>query len=137
MSKKETPLTIAYWKKVKGTLIEEYPIVKQEKNCGRRWLDGLIIRNELFTKLAPYSENNINLEGLDIISIQTQFGRIGMYHLGQAFFSMKLLELKKPKSIKSVAICTKTDFYMEKIIKDIPNLYIQVINPETLDFKII
>ena len=39
---------------------------------------------------------DINLEGKDLISIQTQIGRIGMYHLGQAFFTMKLLELKNP-----------------------------------------
>ena len=31
MSKNETPLTLAYWKKVKGTLIEEYPIVKKKQ----------------------------------------------------------------------------------------------------------
>ena len=46
MSKHETPLTLAYWKKVKGTLIEEYPIVKRSKDCSRRWIDGLIIKNE-------------------------------------------------------------------------------------------
>ena len=33
MSKNETPLTLAYWKKVKGTLIEEYPIVKKVRNA--------------------------------------------------------------------------------------------------------
>ena len=54
-----------------------------------------------------------------------------MYHLGQAFFTMKLLELKNPKSIESIALCTKTDVFMEKIIEDIPNLRIQVINPDT------
>ena len=49
-----------------------------------------------------------------------------MYHLGQAFFTMKLLELKKPNSIESIALCTKSDSYMEKIIEDIPNLKIIV-----------
>ena len=50
-----------------------------------------------------------------------------MYHLGQAFFTMKLLELKNPKSIESIALCTKTDSFMEKIIEDISNLNIVVI----------
>ena len=31
MSEHETPLTLAYWKIVKGTLIEEYPIVRKDK----------------------------------------------------------------------------------------------------------
>tara|TARA_Y100001970_G_scaffold250457_1_gene322216 strand:+ start:465 stop:872 length:408 start_codon:yes stop_codon:yes gene_type:complete len=135
MSKHETPLTLAYWKKVKGTLIEEYPIVRKSKDCSPRWIDGLIIKGGEFKQLTSYDENDIDLEGKDLISIQTQKGRIGMYHLGQAFFTMKLLELKKPKSIESIAICTKTDSYMEKIIEDIPNLTIQVINPDTLEFE--
>ena len=135
MSKHETPLTIAYWKKVGGTLIEEYPVVKQSKYNSRRFIDGVIIKNGEFKKLDSYNHNDIDLEGENLICIQTQKGRIGMYHLGQAFFSMKLLELKKPKSIESIAICTKDDSYMQKIIKDIPNLSIQVINPNTLELE--
>jgi len=65
MSKHETPLTLAYWKKVKGTLIEEYPIVKRSKDCSRRWIDGLIIKNEEFKQLTSYKDNDINLEGKD------------------------------------------------------------------------
>ena len=136
MSKHETPLTLAYWEKVKGTLIEEYPIVRRSKECSPRWIDGLIIKDNKFEKLIAYEDNGIDLEGKDLISIQTQKGRIGMYHLGQAFFTMKLLELKNPKNIQSIAICTKSDSYMEKIIQDIPNLHIVVINPETFEFKL-
>lgn len=118
-------------KNIKGTLIEEYPIVRKDKNCSPRWIDGLIIKGGEFKRLTKYDDNNIDLEGKDIISIQTQKGRIGMYHLGQAFFTMKLLELKNPKSIESIALCTETDEMMEKIIENIPNLRIQVINPDT------
>lgn len=135
MSKHETPLTLAYWKKVKGTLIEEYPIVKKSKECSARWIDGLIIKNGEFKQLKSHSDNNLNLEGKDLISIQTQIGRVGMYHLGQGFFTMKLLELLNPKSIESIVICNKTDSYMEKVIEDIPNLRIQVINPDTLEIE--
>ena len=49
---------------------------------------------EILDILKRLEDNGIDLEGKDLISIQTQKGRIGMYHLGQAFFTMKLLELK-------------------------------------------
>ena len=71
MSKNETPLTLAYWKKVKGTLIEEYPIVKKSKDCSSRWIDGLIIKNGDFKRLKSHSDNGLSLEGKDLISIQT------------------------------------------------------------------
>ena len=132
MSKHETPLTLAYWKNVKGTLIEEYPMVRKNKDLSMtRKIDGLIIKGGEFKKINKSDVKNVDIEGKDLIAIQTKNDRVGMYLLGQAFFSMKLLELKNPKSIESIALCTKTDAFMEKIIEDIPNLRIQVINPET------
>jgi hypothetical protein len=132
MSKRETPLTLAYWEHIKGTLIEEYPIVNKGKDCSPRWIDALIIKDGDYKKL-PERTDLIDLSGLDVICVQTKSRRVGMYLLGQAFFSMKLLEMKNPKSILSIALCTQTDSYMEKIIEDIPNLKIQVINPDTLE----
>jgi len=133
MSKRETPLTLAYWEHIKGTLIEEYPIVGKGKDCSPRWIDALIIKGGEHKKLPAYENNSIDLSGLDLICVQTKNRRVGMHLLGQAFFSMKLLEMKNPKSILSIALCTQTDSYMEKIIEDIPNLKIQVINPDTLE----
>ena len=132
MSKHETPLTLAYWEHIKGTLLEEYPVVVRGKDCSPRWIDAIIIKGGEHKRLPPY-KGDIDLRGLDLICVQTKKSRVGMYLLGQAFFSMKLLELKKPNSIVSIALCTKTDSYMEKIIEDIPNLKIQVINPDTLE----
>ena len=43
---------MAYWQKVKGTLIEEYPIVKKSKECSPRWIDGLIIKNGDFKQFG-------------------------------------------------------------------------------------
>ena len=133
MSKHETPLTLAYWERVKGTLIEEYPIVRKSKDCSPRWLDALIIKGGDHKRLPAYESSSIDLRGLDLICVQTKKRRVGMYLLGQAFFSMKLLEMKKPRSVVSIALCTQTDSYMEKVIEDIPNLKIQVINPDTLE----
>jgi hypothetical protein len=41
MSKLETPLTRKYWKRMGGTLIEEFPVVKRSKTAAPRWIDGV------------------------------------------------------------------------------------------------
>ena len=133
MSKNETPLTLAYWEKVGGTLIEEYPIVLKGNGCSPRWVDGLIIKNGEKKRLKPYDRNSIALAGLDLICIQTKNKAIGMHLLGQAFFSMKVLEMSNPKSLLSIALCTKTDSFLETLIEPISNLKIQVIDPDTLE----
>jgi hypothetical protein len=48
MSKHETPMTRWYWQQVGGTLIEEFVAVEGTSKCGRRALDGVIIRNGEF-----------------------------------------------------------------------------------------
>ena len=133
MSKHETPLTLAYWEKVGGTLIEEYPIVLKGDGCSRRLVDGLIIRGGERKRLKPYDRNSIDLTGLDLICVQTKKSKVKMHLLGQAFFSMKALELSSPKSVMSVALCTGTDSFLERLVEPIPNLMIQVINPDTLE----
>ncbi|MCH8905110.1 MAG: hypothetical protein IIA45_14485 [Bacteroidetes bacterium] len=84
MSKNETPITRAYWKQVKGTLIEEFPVVKRGPNNSGRWIDAVIIINEEF-KIAKTSE--VDIQGKDIICVQTKSSRLNMYLMGQAYYS--------------------------------------------------
>ena len=76
MSKRETPLTRRYWKSVGGTLVEEFPAVRSSKTNGRRLMDGVIILNEE-TRIAK--ANEVEIEGKDIIVVQTKANRLGMY----------------------------------------------------------
>ncbi len=46
MSKNETPLIHAYWKKVGGTLIEEFPAVKGTNTNGPRRIDAIFIPSD-------------------------------------------------------------------------------------------
>ena len=112
MSKRETPLTRKYWKSVGGTLIEEFPAVRSSKTNGRRLMDGVIILNEE-TRIAK--ANDVEIEGKDIIVVQTKANRLGMYLMGQALFSKELMLKFKPKSIKTVAICVKDDLVMRAL----------------------
>ncbi len=127
MSKLETPLTRAYWKKVGGTLIEEFYAVHSSStsNHGKRVLDGVIIRGGE-NRIARASE--VSLEGKDIIVVQTKAGRLGMYLMGQAFFSAELMKKFKPASILSVALCLKDDSVLRPIFESYPNMKVEIIS---------
>lgn len=115
MSKHETWRTRKYWNEVGGLLIEEFVAVKGTKEQGRRLMDGIIVLGE---KKAIHPENYFNIEGRDLIIIQTKATRIGMSLLGQAFLSKFLIEKHKPRSIKSVAICGKNDAVMKILARE-------------------
>jgi hypothetical protein len=88
MSKHETPMTRWYWQQVGGTLVEEFVAVEGTSQCGRRVLDGPVVLEGDF-RIAPQSE--VSLAGRDVIVIQTKASRLGMYLMGQAFFSAQLI----------------------------------------------
>jgi hypothetical protein len=112
MSKHETWRTRKYWQSVGGLLIEEFIAVKGSKEQGVRPVDGLIVLGEE-TKI--YEGNTYDIAGKDVIVIQTKKQRIGMYLLGQAYFSKLLIEKHNPKSVKSVAICGRNDKVMQEL----------------------
>ena len=115
MSKRETPLTRKYWQSIGGTLIEEFPAVTGGDSNSRRLLDGVVILGGE-NRIAKASE--VDIEGRDIVVIQTKVNRLGMYLMGQAFFSRELMKTFKPKSIKTVAICGKDDTVMRDLCKE-------------------
>ena len=115
MSKRETPLTRKYWQSIGGTLIEEFPAVTRGDSNSRRLLDGVVILGEE-NRIAKASE--VDIEEKDIVVIQTKVNRLGMYLMGQAFFSRELMKTFKPKSIKTVAICGKDDTVMRDLCKE-------------------
>jgi len=125
MSKLQTPLTHAYWKKVGGTLIEEFYAVRSSSTCGKRVLDGVIIHGGE-NRIARASE--VSLEGKDIIVVQTRAGRLNMYLMGQALFSAELMKKFKPASILSVALCLKDDSVLRPIFESYPNMKVEIIS---------
>ena len=114
MSKRETPLTRRYWQEIGGTLIEEFPAVRRGPNQGRRLLDGVVILDSPCL-IANYrkEKEKFKIENRDIVVIQTKAERLGMYLLGQALFSRHLMMPFRPRSIDTVAICTKGDAVLE------------------------
>lgn len=81
---------------------------------GRRLLDGLILPD------GPHeirSSGEVDVKGQDVVVVQTKANRLGMYLLGQAFFSARLIESFSPRSIRTVAICIKGDAVLEPIAR--------------------
>jgi len=116
MSKLETPLTRKYWQKIGGTLVEEFPIVSAGIQNGRRAIDGLIIKDG---EQEIRKTGDVNITDKDIILVQTKAKRLGMHLIGQAYISKLLIEkYYKPKSVTSVALCTKGDSVLEELIKE-------------------
>jgi hypothetical protein len=123
MSKYETPMTRWYWQQVGGTLVEEFVAVDGTSTCGRRVLDGVLIKDGEF-RTAQQSE--ISLEGKDIIVIQTKASRLGMYLMGQAFFSAQLIQRFNPRSVVSVALCGQDDSVLRPLFEQYPNMKVVV-----------
>lgn len=98
-------------------MIEEYLAIPEskDKTVGKRLIDGIIVLGEeksIHEKGAPF-----DYKGRELIAIQTKSTRLGMYLMGQAYFTREILKRFNPKSIKSVAICGKGDAEMEALCK--------------------
>ena len=115
MRQKESWRTRKFWSTTGGLLIEEFVAVKGSRTTGRRPIDGLIVLNE---ETAIHPDNFYDIDGKDVIAVQTKCDRIGMYLLGQAYFSKFLISKYNPRSIKSVAICGKYDDVIGQLAKD-------------------
>jgi hypothetical protein len=111
MSKHETWRTRKFWESIGGLLIEEFEVVKKSESSARRLIDGVIVLDE---ETRVHHSTKFDITGKDVVVVQTKANRLGMYLLGQALFSKKLIKKHNPKSIRTVAICGKGDEVMEK-----------------------
>lgn len=115
MSKRETPMTRWYWQQTGGTLVEEFLAVSNGPDRGKRLLDGLIILDGPFERRTAKS---VDLHGKDIVVVQAKAARLGMYLLGQAVFSARLMERFKPATVRSVALCVEGDSVLEPLARE-------------------
>lgn len=122
MTKHETPLVRAYWRRTRGTLIEEFPAVVGSATCGPRRLDGVILPNGEF-RIASWRD--VSLEGQEVIVVQAKRERLGMYLMGQAVFSAELIRRFGPRSVKSVILCTKDDSVLRPLLS--PFVHVEVV----------
>jgi hypothetical protein len=112
MSKHESWRTRKYWESAGGLLIEEFKVVERGEKNSIRLIDGVIVLGE---ENSTHNSTYFDISGRDIICIQTKKNRLGMYVMGQAFFSRELLRSHNPKTIKSVIVCGKEDSVLQEL----------------------
>jgi hypothetical protein len=98
VSLRETAMVEAYWRRVGGTLVEEYPLTEHRPNVGRRRADAVILLEGPKERLRP--QTPISLDGREVVVVQAKTGRLGMHLLGQAFFSKLLCEQRGAASVR-------------------------------------
>jgi len=130
MSKLETPMTRWYWKQVGGTLIEAFHVVRKSPTNARRLIDGVIIHGGE-TKIVKSPD--VDLSGKDVTVVQAKANRLGMYLMGQAFFSAALISKLNPRSIKSVALCKHDDSVMHELLEKHDGMEVVVCPPEVFE----
>jgi hypothetical protein len=116
-------MTLWYWRQVGGTLIEEFMVVRGSKDCGRRLLDGVIVKDGEH-RIARQSE--VTLEDRDVIVVQAKAERLGMPLMGQAFFSAQLIRAFNPRSVVSVALCNRDDSVSRPLFEQYPDMRVVV-----------
>lgn len=115
MSKLETPMTLWFWHQVGGLLIEEFVAVRRTASQGQRLIDAVIVLGEKKRRLKRGAE--FDLAGRDVIAVQSKNRRLGMTVAGQTLFSKELLKRFKPRSIRSVAVCTADDAVLRPLLE--------------------
>ena len=77
-------------------------------------------------RIAHWSE--VDIEGKDIIVIQTKANRLGMYLMGQAVFSKELMKQFNPRLIESVALCIKDDAVLRPMLERFPDVEVVIMD---------
>ena len=125
MSKRETPMTEAFWQEhARGAYIPEYCIVGRTADCGGRYVDALILPDEPHgrARFADYA----TLTDRNVIVVQTKASRMGMYLMGQALFSARLALACGAKSVRAILLCTAPDSVLLPLLKDFPEVEVWV-----------
>jgi hypothetical protein len=130
-------LTLAHWIALReGTLFEEFPIVKAQRGVQTaRVIDGLVILGTLphrvpRGKAGRNERAAANLDGKDVVVIQTKGTRLNPYVFGQALLSMDLIQQRwSPRSLRSVLICVKDDPELRPIATRYPDLEVRIERP--------
>jgi hypothetical protein len=122
-------MTRWYWRQVGGTLIEEFCAVRRSSTCGTRLIDGVIVKGWESRIARPSEVSSESLEGQDLIVVQTKATRLGMYLMGQAFFSAQLMQRFKPRSVESVALVAQDDSELRPIFEQYHGMHVVVCPP--------
>lgn len=137
MSEQETAILERYWRRIGGTLILEFPLVKRSPTSSPRRLDGLILpdreRRVVRSRSYMVEEGTTTgkvVEGADVLAVQVKPHRLDLPLLGQTFFAVRLLERLRPASVRGVALCSQDDRALREVFTAYPDMVAKVDEPD-------
>ena len=131
MSLHETPMIEKYWEKVGGTLVEEFYAVYRSETSSERRIDAVIIPDG--PKRRAF-QDDVSLDGKDIILVQAKARRLNMVVLGQAVFSSKLIKRNhNPASVRSIALVKENDTVLGPLLEEFPEVDVVVLPDKEFD----
>jgi hypothetical protein len=118
MHHNETPMTLEYWKRRGGLLIEEAQVVARSEYQQQRLVDALIYPNEPTRRARGDEVDWEQLVGAPLVVVQTKRSRLGTYLGGQGIFSRYLATLRFPdSSVESVVVCSADDSELRPLVE--------------------
>lgn len=110
---RENKLTMRYWESVGGTLVMEFHVVARTATSGKRIVDAIILPDGPTTIARA---GDVNLEGRDVVVVQTKPYPMDLVNFGQALGGAELLKERfRPASVRAVAVCVGHDEVMERL----------------------
>ena len=95
--------------------------------------DELYVAGDLFGREGDVEvvgtneeDDGLRVEGEDIVVVQAKFERLGMYLMGQAFFSAQLMQRFRPRSVESVALVAKDDEVLRPLFEQYAGMRVVV-----------
>ena len=88
---------------------------------GRRFGVSARAHPRLYQKrsIRDRTQSDVVLKDQDIIVVQAKASRLGMYLMGQAFFSAQLMRAFEPRSVESVALVLRDDEVLRPLFEAI------------------
>jgi len=110
---RENKLTMRYWESVGGTLVMEFHVVARTATSGKRIVDAIILPDGPTTIAQA---RDVDLEGRDVVVVQTKPYPMDLINFGQALGGAELLKERfRPASVRAVAVCVGHDEVMERL----------------------
>jgi hypothetical protein len=101
----------------RGTLVYEYPAVRQTATQTGRWIDGVVLVDEP-ERILGKGDSTPPVEGKRVILAQAKASRLGMSLMGQALFSIELMRRLGAEVVESIALCSKGDSALEPLANE-------------------
>ncbi|MEP1353253.1 MAG: hypothetical protein ABJX32_06130 [Tateyamaria sp.] len=132
MSKHETPLTEQFWKEVcNGAYLPEFMLVSRTSNQARRLADAVILTDRPHGRAQRSDYPNLN--GENVVVVQTKAHRLGMNVMGQAVFSARLLKNLGANAVRSIILVTAEDAAMQNLLDDFPEVEVWIADPKLVE----